>query len=241
MIINLWSTPRVGSVWYSMHLAKTYDCTRITEMFNPHHLNIYRLINSGGSITNCHSYKDGSRYDEYYLDDNGVLDTTPMFQERSRTVEEEHEYRKQLLYNMSPDSRVVFHNHVDPIDPDVLKYLTSIADKNIYIYRKDKLAQLASYAIAFISKRFAQHTRTQLQYESIDELPVDVIKQLLKRIAVWESIEKNGEVIAYEDINFYEESGMLYKQVKDYTKILSPNAINQLSQLLSESSVQHYH
>mgnify|MGYP003323002870 CR=1 FL=1 len=72
MIINLWSTPRVGSVWYSMHLSKTYECTRITEMFNPHHLGIYRSINSDGSITNYNSYKTGCRYEEYHLDANEI-------------------------------------------------------------------------------------------------------------------------------------------------------------------------
>jgi hypothetical protein len=234
MIINLWSTPRTGSVWYSMHLAKSRSCVRITELFNPRHMGLYRTINDDGSITNHQQYVEGSRYDQYYLDNDNILCSIPIYSKRELNPTEEFEYRKHLLYNMGTDTHVVFHNHVDPIDKDILEYLTTIADENIYIYRKDRVAQIASYVIASVSKKFAKFKPNDVEYETIDNIPEQDVIEMIKRIQTWDRMEKQGYDICYEDIPFYSEQGMLYKQVNDYKQVLSTNAVNQVLQLLDE-------
>lgn len=241
MITNLWSTPRTGSVWYSMHLAKIYDSVKISEMFNPWHMTCYYSIEKDSVLNNGSVYvpDKGYFYGEYTLDDSGSIQIKKVFGKRTKGIDEELISRKNVLYNMNHEQNIVFHNHIHPIDQEVLSHLTTIAEKNVYIYRRDKRAQLASYAIAFTTKRFAKlHCDQRNDYELIDDLS-DIacasIKNLCERIKVWESTEKFGEIIAYEDIDFYENENTIRKQVKDYTKILSPVALSKIDEMINAS------
>lgn len=236
MIINLWSTPRVGSIWYSMHLAQENNCKRITEMFNPFHMvDHYRTIKDG-VVTNFGHYDpaNNSCYDDYFLDDNNMLQHRFVYAQREKTYKEELECRKKMIFNLNPDNNLLFHNHVEPIDHEIRDYLTSIADKNVYIYRRDRRAQLASYAIAFTSKNFGKFKDVHVEYEPIEHIPHLAMEKLVERIKVWDALEKHGETIAYEDIEFYNKQGMVYKQIPDYTQILTPTALAEIDQLLYE-------
>lgn len=230
MIINLWSTPRTGSVWYSMHLAKTYNAKRITELFNPYHMNIYHK-QVDGKIFNYHTYIDKSYYHEYVLLD-GKLSTKHINAPRTRSVNEEFEYRVDLIKLIKDNDNLILHNHVAPIDESIRQYLSSTYP-NIYIYRRDRRAQCASYCIAYTTKIFANF-RTPHQYDIIDEVPEIQLRQLVERIKRWDEIPKDGDIIAYEDIEFVDTQGFPRKQVSDYTKVLSQDALARVDKILEE-------
>lgn len=238
MIINLWSTPRTGSVWYSMWLAREHSCIRITEMFNPHHMNIYRKI-VDGKVMNYHQYQPDLYYEEYEVND-GILRTVRRMEPRTRTVPEELEYRKSLLKHLSADNRLIMHNHVAPIDEQVRQYLTDNCDANIYIYRKDRRAQLASYLIAYTTKTFAQFTKPvdqpSITYSDLNGVNnwTQAINGLADRIKKWDRLDKIGKIVAYEDILFQEVKGLPHKQVLDYTKVLDGKILEYIDTLMVE-------
>ena len=225
MILNLWSTPRTGSVWYSCYLRQLNEGSiLLPEIFNRYNMNIYYSISENGRL-NFHEYEDGRFYEEYYLL-NGVLDKKKIHGNRERTIDEEEEYRLSLIVNSSGDAKYVLHNHVEPINPDIKKYLLEVADNNFYIHRKDRRAQLGSYAIAIATKQFAKFNMTPEADSIIDKTPLESLSGLLNRIKVWDQMEKNDNIIAYEDINFHSLKGWPQKQTADYRVRLSPDILN---------------
>ena len=138
MIINLWSTPRTGSVWYSNYLKQQYPgSVLITEMFNQYHMDIYRHTMHNGRRINAHTYAAGFFYEDYFILD-GTIATKKVFAERTLSIEQEETYRIDLFNQVTSAVPLILHNHVAPIDEKVRQHLVSIADKNVYIYRKDR-------------------------------------------------------------------------------------------------------
>lgn len=232
MITNLWSTPRTGSVWYSCYLSKILGATRITEMFNPYHMDLYCKLKNG-NILNYHEYSIGSYYHEYYLDSYGLLCSKKIYKQRTRDLLTEQKYRYSLIKNMNINNNLIMHNHVLPIDEEIRQYLTGIATDNIYIYRRDRRAQLSSYTIAYTTKIFASF-KQKPTYSNINTLPIEPVINLAKRIRRWDEIPKFGKIIAYEDIDFNEDDGMPKKQVDDYASILSKYVLDQIDIILKE-------
>ena len=232
MIINLWSTPRTGSVWYSGYLQSQYpDSTLLTEMFNQYHMDIYHHTMHNGRRINAHSYATGFCYDDYFIT-NGTIATRKVFAERTRSVEEEEAYRIDLFNQVDTTKTLVLHNHVAPINKQVRQRLMDIADKNVYIYRRDKRAQLASYAIAFSTKQFVQFFDREEtgQVADIDRVHLE---NLVSRIKIWDQLPKQ-DAIAYEDIEFFNKDNWPKKQNKDYRLRLSNNMISLIDSLVSE-------
>jgi hypothetical protein len=155
-----------------------------------------------------------------------VLDKKKIHSNRERTIDEEEEYRLSLIVNSSEDAKYVLHNHVEPINPDIKKYLLEVADNNFYIHRKDRRAQLGSYAIAIATKQFAKFNMTPEADSIIDKTPLESLSGLLNRIKVWDQMEKNDNIIAYEDINFHSLKGWPQKQTVDYRTRLSSDILN---------------
>jgi len=231
LIINLWSTPRTGSVWYSYHLQKQLSpCILLSEPFNRYHMNLYHRIEND-TIKNYHEYIPGSFYKNYIWEDQKIL-TKRTFQPRTRNAEEEETYIISLLEKIDDHSNYIIHSHVSPMCPTVLDKLMAIG-KNIFIYRKDKLAQLASYAIAYETKEFVRFTKKEGIEKKVRIQDLEPIKNLIKRIKVWESLPKEN-IIAYEDIKFYEQNGMPIKQNIDYSKILDNESIYQIKIILEK-------
>ena len=212
MLINLWSTPRTGSVWYSKHLQSLYPGSRlITEMFNRYHMNMYHLEHSSGSIQNYHDYIDNGFYKEFYLDNLGHISIRKVYDKRTRTIEQEEQYCFDLVKSRNNDQIVIMHNHVLPIREDIRQYLLDKADRNIWIYRKDRRAQLASYAVAISTRKFAQLVPALPEDSIVTDCNEDVLTNLIKRIAVWDKLS-GPEQIAFEDIEFYNRPGFPYDQ-----------------------------
>lgn len=208
MIVNLWSTPRTGSVWYSHMLLikhKRLDpySVLMSEMFNGYHLNIYRKVEDGVH-KNFHVYSPGCYYNEYKLDYRKCLTTIQVYSERVRNVHEEEAYRLQLLsqYNQAA-SNLILHNHTSPLSDGIYKSLFDMADENIFIGRDDFVQQLSSYAVAYATKTFANFR------EKSENLGVNlycdpaVLNDLTNRILYWHTLDKTGcQIIKYENIDF---------------------------------------
>jgi hypothetical protein len=232
MIINLWSTPRTGSVWYSNYLKQQYpDSILITEIFNQYHMNIYYHFTHDGKRINTHTYKEGFCYDDYIII-NDAISIRKVFAKRTRSIEQEEAYRIDLFNQIIFNVPLILHNHVAPIDEQIRQRLIDIAEKNIYIYRKDKRAQLASYAIAFSTKQFVQFFDKE-ETGVIDDIDPMHLENLVSRIKIWDQLPKQ-DVVAYEDIEFFNKYNWPKKQNKDYRLRLSNNMISLIDSLISK-------
>lgn len=208
MIINLWSTPRTGSVWYSYKLYLEYlnsnkNTILLTEPFNRWHLNIYRSIENG-VIKNFHEFTDGLYYDDYALDSDGNVVVNRKFAQRSRTVEEELSHRQWLVENYNAEAcTLILHNHTSPLPEGIYEKLKTSALRNIFIYRGNFVEQLSSYAVAIATKRFAKFRDfDEPVFENL-EVPEQSLAELTNRILHWETLDKtNCEIVRYEDIEF---------------------------------------
>lgn len=233
MIVNLWSTPRTGSVWYSKHLQTLHPAsTLLTEPFNRYHLNMYYLVENG-LLRNYQYYINGAFYKEYQLDDNGFITWKKNYAPRVRNVDEEENHIFSLIKNCNKSQTIIMHNHVSPLSEIVRTYLLANSIDNIYIYRKDKRAQLGSYAIAYQTKQFAIFGENQKINSFIIEIDIPSLTNLIKRIEVWDKIKEKNQ-IAYEDIVFYNRDKFPIKQNLDYKQRLSSNCIKIIDELVTQ-------
>lgn len=231
MIINLWSTPRTGSVWYSNFLKMKYPGSiLLTEMFNQYHMDMYYTMKNGRRLT-AHVFSPGFCHDEY-SNVNGTITTKKIYSERTRTVVDEELYRIELFKQLDSAITLILHNHVAPINETIKQQLIDIADKNIYIYRKDKRAQLASYAIAFSTRQFIQFFDKQ-ETGTVDDINCGHLENLINRIKIWDNIPKESS-IAYEDIEFFNKDNWPKKQNTDYRLRLSQHMISMIDELVIE-------
>ena len=234
MIINLWSTPRTGSVWYSIYLTKTtVNSKLITEFFNPYHMNIYHTDDKHVSV-NYHEYRSGLYYKNYYINNN-ELKVEKVYSNRIRNVEEEELYRIELFNKLPKNKTYILHNHVYPINQSIFNQLLNDPNsKNIFIYRKDRKQQLASYAVAYSTKKFAAWSSDNLDTTSlVEDINIGTLEHLVQRIKVWDNIDKkNHTVLAYEDINFLKLDRAPVKQNVNAWDRLSDNMKNSITNLL---------
>jgi hypothetical protein len=197
-------------------------------------MNLYYNFDPETSIiTNHHQYAPGMYYREYYLED-GFLNIKNICSPRVRSIKEQELYVIDLINQVSDKQILIMHNHVDPIDPYVRSRLMS-KGQNIYIYRKDKRQQLSSYAIAYSTKQFAsfnkEHTTTNTLIAK--DLEPSILHSVIKRIQVWDKLEKGREqIVAYEDIDFREIPNFPCKQNKDHNSRLSDKMITMINELV---------
>jgi hypothetical protein len=238
MIINVWSTPRTGSVWYSYYLNSIHlDSIYVNELFNRHHMKNYYMISSDGKMFGLTDYEDNAYYLEYFID-NGSINFKKVFEPRTRTVDIEEQHRFDLLKKYSSKNKTILHNHIDPINPEIRQYLMDMSTKNYYLYRKDKRAQLGSYVIAYSTKQFGQMIKGEFT-DRVDDIDPKVLENLVDRIKTLDTIlenlkDFNAEIIAYEDIEFFETDGFPRKQNKDYRVRLSQKMLDLIERLVTE-------
>lgn len=233
MIINLWSTPRTGSVWYSKFLSQKYvNSFVVTEMFNRYYMNMYQVRDLTGAIKNYNQPVVGGSFKEYFLDSMNFLSKQDIYGVRARTIEQEEEYCFELLKKVNKDQILIMHNHIDPINDNIRNWLLANADKNYWIYRKNKKLQLASYAVALSTKKFAAFNNAAISYEPVADCDLGPLKNLIRRIKVWDSFEKNN-MIAFEDIDFFDAPGFPLDQNTDPWARLSVNMQTSIEALVS--------
>jgi glycosyltransferase involved in cell wall biosynthesis len=227
MIINIWSTPRTGSNWYSAYILHQHKKLNPIAKRISQYLNHYHLINYHGDSDWFYEYKAGGSYPYYYYDQlKQSIEAKVVFGKRTRNPEEEENYRIELLENHNHTKiSLVMHNHVAPMSEKSYNYLFEKADKNIFLYRENTVNQMSSYALAYATQQW-KPTNQNITYENID-VAFEVLENLFERIMFWHKLDKTGcDVIKYEDLDFnYDTENMPQKQ----------NAISALEQLSTKT------
>jgi hypothetical protein len=234
MIINLWSTPRTGSVWYSKYLSSQYQNSKIiTELFNRYHMNIYHIDVDSGRL-NFHEYQDNVNmyYEDYVLLD-GVISKTRIYSSRVRNIDDEEIHRLALFEKTDPSITYILHNHVMPMNINIRQQLLNTGE-NLYIYRQDRRAQLGSYAIAIATKQFVKLNQEPEDLTMITSTNMQSLKDMIERIRVWDNMPKQS-AIAYENIDFTKsEISWPQKQNSNYTIKLSSDILSFIDMLVSD-------
>jgi hypothetical protein len=197
----------------------------------------YYMRNADGLMFSLDNYEENAYYLEYFID-NGIINFKKVFEQRTRTADNEEQHRFTLLKQYSSDKKTIMHNHVDPINTEIRQYLMDIAEKNYYLYRKDKHAQLGSYVIAYSTKQFGQLVKGKFTSKVSDIDPL-ILYNLVNRIKTFDHIIKdlnnsNSEVVSYEDIDFFERDGFPRKQNTDYRIRLSQKMLKLVEKLAYE-------
>ncbi len=201
MIINLWSTPRTGSNWYAKYLTKKHPGFLLVSQF----LNDYHLYNymKAGYNDFLYRYEKGCAYKYYFYDKlKQTIQSKIVSKERNLNKAQEEEYRLDLLDKHNPNKNpIIFYNHVMPMSENSYKKLYDIADKNIFLYRKNIVAQLSSYALSYGTSQWKPNPN-KIVYENI-QVENNILDNLYDRIIYWHTLKKeNCEIVAYEDLDF---------------------------------------
>jgi hypothetical protein len=216
MLINLWSTPRTSSTWYSLYLLQKLKeqnpkTILLTQFFGQHRLTSYYKPNFDNFV---YQYENGCWYENYGLIANRKIQKLPpIHSKRIRNLIEEEKYRKSLIkkHNFS-DYPIIMHNHVLPMNKEIYEFLHEKATKNIFIYRENFIDQLSSYAIAYQTNNFVEYKKKENNISNI-HINYDILKNLTDRIIYWHKLDKtNCEIIKYEDIDFSNSNNLPIKQ-----------------------------
>lgn len=224
MIINLWSTPRTGSNWYSQYLYKKYSSENKRTRLYTQYLNQYHFINYIKPKYNdfLYEYNHGCSY-KYYTYDylRQAISYTSKAEKRIRDSDSEEQYRLELLakhnYTKNP---TIFYNHIAPMSDLAYNTLFDMADKNIFLYRKDIKRQISSYTLAYGT---TQYKRSLKIYDNVI-VEYTVIKNLVDRIIKWHELDKTEcEIISYEDLEFdlYTDLPKQQNKIDPFTQLSS--------------------
>lgn len=202
MLINIWSTPRTGSTWYSLFLynqlkeknSRTY---LIRQYLNKFHFKNYTHPKFTDYI---YEYQNGASYIDYkfdYLSKKIIRNT--VCEKRIRNEEAEENYRLNLLESIDTNkNNFIFHNHIEPMNKNSYDILFKKADKNVFLYRENYVDQLSSYAIGYFMQNF--HKSNNITNVFVEE---NVLRYLADRIILWHKLDKsNSEIVKYEDLPF---------------------------------------
>lgn len=205
MIVNLWSTPRTGSNWFCSYLEKEYfdrysiKLTHINNCLNQFHLTGYINPEVPGDF--AYQYSNGLSHTDYYYDHLAKsIKSKKIYGKRTRSKTEQEKHIISILQKHDKNKTpLLLHNHVATISQDGYDFLYNLADKNIFIHRKNHIDQLSSYAIASYHKDF----HNQKPVISDVEINPDLITNLTERIIHWYTIPKyDCDVVCYEDLDF---------------------------------------
>jgi hypothetical protein len=221
MIVNLWTTPRTGSNWYSKHLLselkkENSKFTLIENFFNTYRMKEYITPNLGS----VYNYNKECMYKFYYYDHlRKSIVYRGKAEERTLNAEQEEEYRLSLLEKHNFTSTpVLFYSHILPMSNKAYQTLFNMADKNIFLYRKDIKRQLSSYALSYAISDF--HS-VKKNYSEI-HLEESIIQGLADRIIAWHALDKtNCDVVAFEDLDFESDEENLPKQQNNNNPFLA--------------------
>lgn len=135
-------------------------------------------------------------------------------EKRFRDAKSEETYRLELLSKHNHiKNPSIFYSHIDPMSDLSYKTLFDMAERNIFLYRKDVKRQISSYTLAYGTGQY-KSTSLGKVYENIT-VDTGVIKNLVDRIIKWHHLDKsNCEVVCYEDLNFAEYDNLPRQQNK---------------------------
>lgn len=217
MIINLWSTPRTGSNWYAQYLLKKYSAENVKTKLFAQYLNQFHFVNymKLDYPDFVYDYDTKCSY-KLYMFDHLRQSISHVFksQKRFRDAKAEETYRLELLSKHDHiKNPSIFYSHIAPMSNLSYKTLFDMAERNIFLYRKDIKRQVASYTLAYGTGQYKPSLLDKV-YENITVDPF-VIKNLVNRIIKWHELDKtNCEVLCYEDLNFSEDDSLPKQQNK---------------------------
>jgi len=235
MIVNLWSTPRTGSNWYSQYLYKSYSANKKIQLY-AQYLNQYHFINyiKPNYSDFVYAYEKNCHYKFYAFDQlRESITHTIKGEKRIRDSDSEEQYRLDLLskhnHKKNPS---IFYSHIAPMSELAYKTLFDMADRNIFLYRKDVKRQVSSYTLAYGTTQYKPNTSSTI-YNDID-VDYGVIKNLIDRIIKWHALDKtNCEIVCYEDLQFNLHLDLPKQQNKiDPFSQLSKNTQDHILELL---------
>lgn len=205
MLVNLWSTPRTGSNWYSQYLLQQYKSKNPRTILFKQYLNTFHFRNytKPNFSDFLYEFERGSAYQHYTFDPLRRCITFVMkYEPRKLTEEDEERYRLELLEKHDPvRNPSIFYNHIAPMSKEAYDRLFEKADKNIFLYRKDFKRQLSSYALGYGTTEYKFKKDLPI-YENVN-VSYSVLKNLTDRVLLWHRLDKTTcEVIAYEDLDF---------------------------------------
>ncbi len=244
MITNVFSTPRTGSTWYSLFLKdlllkqkENNKVSFLSEPFNQYHYGLYHE-QTDSSFYNHQEYQNGRFYKKLVLKD-GLVVTEKIYEKKSQSMEEEFLYKRELIQKAECD--LIVHNHVAPLSDEIFNFLLDIGHKNYMLCRKDIKQQLASYAIAYHTKKFVDFKtpKESLNFETsiVQTQPLkDLLGRIKKQRQIMEQFPNTFEVINYEDIQFTEYLESPKKQNQDAWKSLCSSDQECISGLINDFS-----
>jgi hypothetical protein len=237
-MIHLWSTPRTGSTWYAHYLwAMNPGSILINEIFNTMTGTWYFKFDSRGNKLFNLTYEPGCFYYDL-VSKNGNLSIIEVYKERSEVTHEDIHKYLDMIHSRNKTVKIIVHNHVTPMHDYVRDFLTKEATENIYLYRRDKRLQLASLAIATATKRFNSYTALEYAQEPVNDIDTQLLKNLIRRIKVWDSIPKES-ILAFEDIEFVNIPGFKmpcqmnnnhYARISPNMKLIIDDLVNEYEQ-----------
>lgn len=205
MIVNIWSTPRTGSNWYSSYILNELKKQNQKTFVIHQYLNHFHLISyyKSGYGDWLYEYRNGLCYNTYdfnYLKQS--IEGRSYCKQRERDESDEEEYRIQLFEKHNHIKHpIIFHNHVAPMSSKAYNYLFKKADKNLFLYRENFINQMSSYALAYATTIW----KPIKPYKTFSDIQVgrEVLNNLYDRIKYWHRLDKtNCEIVKYEDLNF---------------------------------------
>jgi len=152
-------------------------------------------------------------------------------EKRICSSDHEEKYRLELLVKHNHKKNPsIFYNHIAPMSDLSYNTLFDIADKNIFLYRKDIKRQISSYTLAYGTVQYKQSVKI---YENVT-VEYNVIKNLVDRIIKWHKLDKtNCEIICYEDLEFdlYPDLPKQQNKIDPFTQLSSNTQENILNLL----------
>ena len=231
MLTVIWSTPRTGSNWYFAFLKnKLLEENKLTtclkQYFNPYELTHYIKANDTDYIANFETY---AYFTEFYMNPLvNRINKKNITSRRWRTLNQEIDYRIDLLEKHDNKKYpLLVSQHISPIDLKAYTYLRSVATKNIFLYRRNFIDQLSSYALASHTKIFRKAKDHQIPVLTNVFVERQILKGMAEKIKeFWKHDMTGGELVAYEDINF-----------QQYKKISKLNVVPAFEQLSSQTKL----
>jgi len=242
MIINIFSTPRTGGIYFTYYTARQNNSEFINELFNEHMFGTYRFFDKNNTLCISYDYHESFFYYDYYHDQDCYIKIKRNYSPWNRSLDEEREYRFNLLKNRNTNQNLVLNNHVGTMCETIQEYLTLIAEKNIYLYRKNILNQLYSFAIAKMYNNFISFNKDQIRTEKIKKSNKEEIIRLIGMIKKWQNLKKsqNSQLISYEELDFSLIHGFPIKQNSDYTLRLSSDEMKEIDDLYNFYYLNNY-
>lgn len=234
MLINIWSTPRTGSVWYAHYIRSTIgDATVLREPFNTLRYNTYHRVNDDGSISSDLRWSRGAHVDHLCAVD-GIVKEHQLYSNRVVDIDKETERRLGIIKERDRSQTLIMQNHIDSTSSNVVEYCIANG-RNIWIYRKDRRAQLASFAIAIATKKFTSYGGRNQHVIDLTDTIDRHLTRLIERIAIWDRYDKSGgELVAFEDIKFFERDGFPRDQNINVYDAITDRVAERIDKLVSD-------